>query len=172
MASNIRRSVGEFYHDELCCSFQIDIDDCGPPVCDNGANCTDGYIGFYCTCAAGFTGSYCQNVIPPTTLPPPTTPAPGEMLAECLCADFIWPQHQDVLSSAVIMRFNIVGYFIDNYRHWSRISIRCWIHKSHTITGELWGVFCEYLWQNWPRYNGTALYLYLIWFLSTGSALN
>ena len=25
-------------------------------------------------------------------------------------------------------------------------------------TGELWGVFCEYLSENWPRYNGTALY--------------
>ena len=27
------------------------------------------------------------------------------------------------------------------------------------LTGELWGVLCEYLWQNWPRYNGTALYI-------------
>ena len=26
------------------------------------------------------------------------------------------------------------------------------------LTGELWGVCCEYLWENWPRYNGTALY--------------
>ena len=25
------------------------------------------------------------------------------------------------------------------------------------ITGELWGVFCEYSWENWPRYNGSAL---------------
>ena len=24
--------------------------------------------------------------------------------------------------------------------------------------GELWGVFCGYLWENWPRYNGTTLY--------------
>ena len=29
------------------------------------------------------------------------------------------------------------------------------------LTGELWGVFCEYLWENWPRYNGTALYIYV-----------
>ena len=28
-------------------------------------------------------------------------------------------------------------------------------------TGELWGVFCEYLWENQPRYNGTALYIYI-----------
>ena len=26
------------------------------------------------------------------------------------------------------------------------------------LTGELWGVFCEYVWENWLRYNGTALY--------------
>ena len=26
-------------------------------------------------------------------------------------------------------------------------------------THELWGVFCEYLWENQPRSNGTALYL-------------
>ena len=25
------------------------------------------------------------------------------------------------------------------------------------LTGELWGVFCEYLWENQPRYNDTAL---------------
>ena len=25
--------------------------------------------------------------------------------------------------------------------------------------GELWGVFCEYLWGNWLRFNGTALYI-------------
>ena len=26
------------------------------------------------------------------------------------------------------------------------------------LTGELWGVYCEDLGENWPRYNGTALY--------------
>ena len=26
------------------------------------------------------------------------------------------------------------------------------------LTGELWGVFSEYLWENWPRYNRTTLY--------------
>ena len=30
------------------------------------------------------------------------------------------------------------------------------------LTGELWGVFCEYLSENQPRYNGTALYLFLL----------
>ena len=27
------------------------------------------------------------------------------------------------------------------------------------LAGELWGVFCEYLGEKWPRYNGTALYM-------------
>ena len=26
------------------------------------------------------------------------------------------------------------------------------------LTEELWGVYCEELEENWPRYNGTALY--------------
>ena len=30
------------------------------------------------------------------------------------------------------------------------------------LAGELWGVFCEYLWENWPRYNGIPLYFVLI----------
>ena len=25
-----------------------------------------------------------------------------------------------------------------------------------TLAGELWGVFCEYLWENWMRFNGTV----------------
>ena len=27
------------------------------------------------------------------------------------------------------------------------------------LTGELWGVYRDDLGENWPRYNGTALYL-------------
>ena len=26
------------------------------------------------------------------------------------------------------------------------------------LTSELWGIFCEYLWENWLHHNGTALY--------------
>ena len=29
---------------------------------------------------------------------------------------------------------------------------------SLALTGKPWGVFCEYLRENQPRYNGTALY--------------
>ena len=63
--------------------------------------------------------------------------------------------------SAVMTRSNIVRNYTNDCRNWGRISTRCWIHKRHpylALTGELWGVFCEYLWENWPRYNGTALY--------------
>ena len=27
------------------------------------------------------------------------------------------------------------------------------------LMGELWGVFCEYLWGNWPSYNGTTMHV-------------
>ena len=62
-------------------------------------------------------------------------------------------------------RFNafqhISRYCINNYRNSGRISTRRWTHKDTpylALTGELRGVFCEYLWENWPRYNSTALY--------------
>ena len=28
-----------------------------------------------------------------------------------------------------------------------------------TLTGELWGVYYKEFGENWPRYNGTALYV-------------
>ena len=38
------------------------------------------------------------------------------------------------------------------------------------LTGELWSVYCEDLGENWPRYNGTALYFlsnnFHSWFLT------
>ena len=55
----------------------------------------------------------------------------------------------------------IIRHSITNCRNWGRISIKGWTHKWHPIphlTAELWGVVCEYLWENWERYNGTALY--------------
>ena len=64
--------------------------------------------------------------------------------------------------SAFITQSNIVRYDMNNYGNWGRISIRYWIHKGTpylALTGELWGVFCKYLWEKWPRYNGTALHL-------------
>ena len=67
-----------------------------------------------------------------------------------------------IQSNAVITRSNIVTHCINNCRNWGRISIRRRIHKIHPVprpNGELWVVFCECFWENWPRYIGTALYL-------------
>ena len=74
----------------------------------------------------------------------------------------VWPCFVIVQWSAVITRFNIVRYYINNYRNWGRISIRCWTLKRHAIPRpheRVIGVFCEYLWENLPHYNGTALYV-------------
>ena len=30
---------------------------------------------------------------------------------------------------------------------------------THILPGELWGFYCGDLGKNWPRYNGTALYV-------------
>ena len=64
--------------------------------------------------------------------------------------------------SAVIMRSNTAKYCINNCSNWGRISIRCWIHKRHAIphpNGRAMVCLLLFLfWENWPRYNGTALY--------------
>ena len=68
-----------------------------------------------------------------------------------------------IQSISVITQSSIVRYCINIYRHWGRISIRCWIHKTHSISRpneQAMGVYCEYLRQNWQRYNGTGLYLF------------
>ena len=51
-----------------------------------------------------------------------------------------------IQSSAVITRSDIVRLYIDSYRDWGRISIKCWMHKRHP----------------WPRSNGWAMG-YLLW---------
>ena len=34
-------------------------------------------------------------------------------------------------------------------------------HTERTLTGKLWGVVSEGLGENWSRYNGTALYMFI-----------
>ena len=67
----------------------------------------------------------------------------------------------EIQFSAVIARFSIIRYYINNYTNWGRISIRCWIHKRHPIPhpngrvmGCLLGTFAR-------KFYGTALYIYL-----------
>ena len=79
-----------------------------------------------------------------------------------IIAQFTFSWSYTTESNAVITRSTIVRYYIDNYRNWARISTRCWSTRDHlcpALTVELWDVFCEYLWENWPCYNSTAVYL-------------
>ena len=68
-----------------------------------------------------------------------------------------------IQSSAVIKRFNIVRCYINNCRNWGRISIKCWIHiRDPILRPNGWAMGCLpliYIFlENWPRYNGAALY--------------
>ena len=49
----------------------------------------------------------------------------------CSLTPWSWAMH--IQSSAVITRLNIIRYYIDNYRNWSRLRIRRWTHKRHPI---------------------------------------
>ena len=79
------------------------------------------------------------------------------LLGVFLTANF--PHLVQLQSSAIITRSNVIEYYINDYRNWGRISIRCWIHKRLPIPHPN-GVFCGYiyLWENWQRYNSTVLY--------------
>ena len=68
-----------------------------------------------------------------------------------------WNKNSDIQSSAVITRCNTVRHYINSYRNCKNINQM--LNQQQTpLTGELWGVFCEYSWENWPRYKGTTLY--------------
>ena len=68
-----------------------------------------------------------------------------------------------LLGNTAECRYNAVQYskiMHRNCRSWGRISIHWWTRETFphlALAGELWGVFGEYLWENLPRYNGTAL---------------
>ena len=70
--------------------------------------------------------------------------------------------HPNVQSSAVIARSNITWYCIHHCSDWDKVQITIWYHKKYipylALTGELWGVFCKNLGENWSGYNDTAVY--------------
>ena len=79
--------------------------------------------------------------------------------------------------SVVIVWPNIVRYYINIYNNWGRTPIRCWIRKKTPHTSPVrvrYGVsLFRYLWENWPHYNGTALYFtfhesqhFMVWWKS------
>ena len=39
----------------------LDIDECSPNPCKNGATCVDGINEYSCTCVAGHTGTDCET---------------------------------------------------------------------------------------------------------------
>ena len=59
-------------------------------------------------------------------------------------------------------RYNAVQYnkILHTSLQWrgQNINQRLNLQKTHHITSELWCVFRENFGENWPRYNGTALY--------------
>ena len=76
------------------------------------------------------------------------------------CANYI-PIH--VQWNAVITRSDIVRYYMINYKKCVRMSTRPWIHKRHPIprpSGRAMGCPLRIFWENGPRYNGTALYIF------------
>ena len=89
-----------------------------------------------------------------------------------LLLDITFTQHTCNLSylqsSTVVTRSNLSRYYI---RHCNNIG-RKWIifkdHDRHPIPrpngrAELWDVYCEEFGENWPRFNGTALYFAILW---------
>ena len=40
--------------------FSVDIDECNPNPCLNGAVCVDGINSYTCNCPAGYTGVNCE----------------------------------------------------------------------------------------------------------------
>ena len=87
-----------------------------------------------------------------------SSPKSGEGITSILSSSTInWFKLRIYMQSSA----NIVRYCTNDCRNSARISSWCRIHKRRpdmSLTGELWGVFSGYLWENWPRYNGTAVY--------------
>ena len=41
--------------------FRLDIDECSPNPCENGANCADGINDYSCNCVPGYEGKNCTT---------------------------------------------------------------------------------------------------------------
>ena len=71
-------------------------------------------------------------------------------------------------TDTVECRYNVVQYckILHKWLQELRQNISEILDSQRTHTpklvckGELWGVVCEYLWENWPWYNGTALFIW------------
>ena len=68
-----------------------------------------------------------------------------------------------IQSSAVITWSNVVRYFINNYRNWGRISIRCWIYKRHHIPRPHGRVMGHLLWIFFEKIDCVITASHCIW---------
>lgn len=65
-----------------------DIDDCDPNPCLNGGTCTDrGANDFFCTCAAGYEGGTCQELVCSTRCQNGGTCTVVNGNVTCVCVD-------------------------------------------------------------------------------------
>ena len=64
-----------------------------------------------------------------------------------------------VQSNVVITWSNFVRHLITGTKAEYQSDVGSTKHIPYLgLMGKLWGVFCEYLRENWLRYNGTTLY--------------
>ena len=66
-------------------------------------------------------------------------------------------------SSAIITRSNISWYHKLHCIDSSKNLTSLWTHKRYPIPRPPWGAFGEYLGENWPRHNGIALYMEMLY---------
>ena len=65
-----------------------------------------------------------------------------------------------IQTTAVITQSNIVHISLTITRTEAKYQLQTGSPKYTpylALTGEPWGIFCDYLWENWQRYNSTTL---------------
>ena len=72
-----------------------------------------------------------------------------------------WSDSTSYRWSAVLTRYSMTWYCQHHCTDWDRIYNKALNHKRHPITDELCGVFGDDLGENWPRYIGITLYIWL-----------
>ena len=55
---SLRCQCVEGYRGRLC---EVDVDECDPNPCVNGASCLDGKGAYTCRCLPGFNGTRCET---------------------------------------------------------------------------------------------------------------